>query len=60
MLKENTITPPAGNVWHDACYNSAGNKIYYRNNRCNRNKNTVVIEINKKLFKNQRPSLSDA
>ena len=49
----------AENRLHDPCDNNMQNKIYYENNKCNKNRNAVVIEVNKKLFKDRRPILGD-
>ena len=53
MLGNAQIKAPAGNMLHDACDNNVKNKIYYEN------RNTVVIEVNKKLLKDRRLALGD-
>ena len=60
MLEENPPVLHAKNALHDAHYNNAVNKIYHSNNKCNKNQNTVVIEIEENLFKDQMLSLNDA
>ena len=55
MLEENAIAPPGGNALHEAHYSNVASKIYYVNNKQNRNKNTAVIAIEEKLFKHKRP-----
>ena len=60
MMEENPPALPKENVFHDAHQNNIVNKIYHKNNRCNKNQNSVAIEIDEKIFKDRMPSANNA
>ena len=60
MIEENLPPPPAQNTLCDSHFSDATNKICHVQNKFNKNQNCLVIEIDKKLFEDKQPSMSDA
>ena len=51
---------PKNNLLSEACLNNMCNKVTHKENVCNKNRNMVIIQLDKKFLTKKKPSLKDS